>query len=353
MDFGYYILNTYVPELDGAAADLYARYREQIQAAQAVGFNTVWATEHHFRYFGGMTPSPQMLLGLIGEWAPRLRLGSSVSILPLRNPIQVAEDFAMLDVLSGGRLEFGAGRGMALSGFTGFRVDWDSAQDRLKEAVTLIERLWTEPAVTFAGRFFECEAIRLLPRPLQQPRPPIWVTANSDPESFRWIGERGYDLMTLPWLFPPQRSRDLIELYKTTRAAAGHTTPPRILAMYPAHVAETTELARARCEAAWHRWREFVVEEVRADPARHQEAERRQELLAYDNMVAERRAIFGSVEDCVATIRWLAETFSLTHLGLTLHFGGIAHADALQAIELFGRAVMPAVNAAPDVAAAR
>jgi alkanesulfonate monooxygenase SsuD/methylene tetrahydromethanopterin reductase-like flavin-dependent oxidoreductase (luciferase family) len=353
VDFGYYILNTYIPELDGTGSDLYGRYREQIQAAEAAGFDTVWATEHHFRTFGGMTPNPQMLLAVIGQWAPKLRLGSSVSILPLRNPLQVAEDFAVLDVLTDGRLEFGAGRGMVLSGFAGFGVDWDTAQDRMKEALTLIDRLWTEPRVSFAGQFFQCENVALMPRPVQQPRPPIWVTANTDPESFRWIGARGYDLMTLPWLFPPDRTRELVGVYREARLAAGHTAPPRIMAMYPAHVAETAALARERCEAAWNRWRDFIVEEVRADPLRHQEADRRSAMLSYDNMVSERRAIFGSVEDCVATVRWLAETFGLTHLGLTFHFGGLSQDAGLRTVDLWGRAVAPAVNGALGAGAGR
>src|SRR5690242_18829637 len=138
-----------------------------------------------------MTPSPQMLLAAASAWTPRLRLGTSVSLLPLRNPLQVAEDFATLDVLSGGRLEFGAGRGMVLSGFGGFQVDPATGQDRMKEALTLIERLWTEPCVSHEGPYYRCADIGLLPRPIQQPRPPIWVTANVDPESFRWVGERG------------------------------------------------------------------------------------------------------------------------------------------------------------------
>src|SRR5919202_6146311 len=79
VEFGYYILNTYVPQLDGSAADVYSRYFEQVEAAEAVGFDAVWATEHHFRYFGGMTPNTQMLLTAISARTRRLRLGSSVS----------------------------------------------------------------------------------------------------------------------------------------------------------------------------------------------------------------------------------------------------------------------------------
>src|SRR5262249_33228142 len=107
MEFGYYILNTYEPEHDGSASALYGRYLEPAEAAEAAGFDAIWATEHHFRHFGGMTPSPQLLLTAISQRTRRARLGSSVSILPLHHPLRIAEDFAVLDVLSDGRLEFG------------------------------------------------------------------------------------------------------------------------------------------------------------------------------------------------------------------------------------------------------
>ncbi|HEY7063153.1 MAG TPA: LLM class flavin-dependent oxidoreductase [Chloroflexota bacterium] len=351
MQFGYYILNTYVPELDGSAADLYARYFEQVEAAEAVGFEAVWATEHHFRHFGGMTPNPQMLLMALGARTRRLRLGSSVSILPLHQPLRIAEDFAMLDVLSGGRLEFGAGRGMVHSGYQGFGLSWDDAQDHMKEAVALIDRAWTEEAVSFEGQYYQARNVTVLPRPLQQPRPPIWITANLDPESFRWIGEQGYDLMTLPWLFPPDASAAHVRRYQEARAAAGHPGRGRVLAMYPTHVAPTAAEARAQAEGAWANWRGFIMQELAGVPGRADAAAQRERMLQYDNMVAERRAIFGDVEQCVAATRWLAETFGLTHLGLTFHFGGLDHAAGLRAVELWGREVAPAVRAAPSASA--
>jgi alkanesulfonate monooxygenase SsuD/methylene tetrahydromethanopterin reductase-like flavin-dependent oxidoreductase (luciferase family) len=340
VQFGYYVLNTYVPELDGPAAAVYGRYLEQIDAVEAVGFDTVWVTEHHFAYFGGMTPNPQLLLAAVSQRTRRLRLGTSVSILPLHHPLRIAEDFAVLDVLSGGRVEFGAGRGMVHSGYAGYGLDWPSAQERLKEALELIRRAWTEPAVTFTGRFYQCREVTLMPRPLQQPHPPIWVTATLDPASFRWIGEQGYDLMLVPWLFPVAET--LVPLYREARAAAGHPGPGRVLAMYPAHVAETAAEARAVAEPAWLRWLALALPELRAGrPDAPWER-----LLSYDRLVTERHVLFGGIEECIANARWIAATFGVTHLGLTFYFGGIAHTAALRAIELWGRAVAPALRAA-------
>lgn len=343
MEFAYYVLNTYVPELDGPPADVYARYFEQIDAAEAAGFDAVWVTEHHFSYFGGLTPNPQLLLTAIAQRNRRLRLGSAVSLLPLHHPLRIAEDFALLDVLSGGRLEFGAGRGMVLAGYSGYGIPYEGAQERLKEALTLIEQAWTAPTVTFEGRYYRCADVRLLPRPLQQPRPPIWMPANLDMESFRWAGARGYNLMLVPWVFPHEVSEAGVRVYREARAAAGHAGPGRILAMYPCHVAETAAAARAAAGAAWDRWREFILAELRPDPRVPPDPTRR-ERLSWDSMVAARRVLFGSPDECIATVRWLAETFGVTHLALTFYFGGLDHQTALRSIALWGRAVAPALR---------
>ncbi|HEV8342240.1 MAG TPA: LLM class flavin-dependent oxidoreductase, partial [Candidatus Binatia bacterium] len=91
MKFGYYIINTYVPELDGPDAELYAHWLEQIDAAEDLGFDSLWVTEHHFRLFGGMLPNPQLLLTAAAQRTRRLRLGTSVTLLPMHNPIRIAE----------------------------------------------------------------------------------------------------------------------------------------------------------------------------------------------------------------------------------------------------------------------
>ena len=130
MKFGYYLLNTYVPELDGDCAALYDHWLEQIDAAENLGFDSLWVTEHHFRYFGGMMPSPSILLAAAAQRTKKMRLGAAVSILPMHNPLRVAEEFAMVDQLSGGRVLFGAGRGMHPTEYAVFGADWNNAQQR-------------------------------------------------------------------------------------------------------------------------------------------------------------------------------------------------------------------------------
>src|SRR5438477_13181403 len=94
-----------------------------------------WFTEHHFRPFGGMLPNPQVLMGALAQRNQRIRLGTAVTVLPLHNPLRIAEDMAMLDVISGGRLEVGVGRGMPSPYYGLFDADWDTAQDKLEEQI--------------------------------------------------------------------------------------------------------------------------------------------------------------------------------------------------------------------------
>jgi alkanesulfonate monooxygenase SsuD/methylene tetrahydromethanopterin reductase-like flavin-dependent oxidoreductase (luciferase family) len=341
VQFAYYILNTYVPELDGPPAMVYGHYFDQVAAAEAVGFDSVWVTEHHFSRYGGLTPNPQLLLTAFSQRNPGLRLGSAISVLPLHHPLRIAEDFAMLDVLSGGRLNFGAGRGMVHSGYGGYGRSWEGAQERLQEALLLIERLWTEPVVSFEGRHYQCPEVSLLPRPFQQPRPPIWMPANVDVKSYRWAGERGYNLMTVPWVFPYERTLAGLAAYREARAAAGHPGPGEIVSVFPCHVAATSAQARAEAEPAWHRWREITEAERPLDELAP-ERQARQARYSYTESVAEHRALFGDPEECIANLRWLVETLQPTQIGLIFHFGGISHEAALRSVELWGRAVAPA-----------
>jgi alkanesulfonate monooxygenase SsuD/methylene tetrahydromethanopterin reductase-like flavin-dependent oxidoreductase (luciferase family) len=183
----------------------------------------------------------------------------------------------------------------------------------------------------------------VLPRPLQQPHPPMWMPANVDLASFRWAGAHDYGLMMVPWVFPHEMTQAGVRAYREARAAAGHAGPERIVAVFPCHVAESAAAARAQAEPAWHRWR-ALTEAERPLAARAPERGARRARVSYDDTVAEHRALFGDPTECIAAARWIAETFGTTQLGLVFHFGGIDHEAALRAVELWGREVAPALR---------
>jgi natural product biosynthesis luciferase-like monooxygenase protein len=343
MKFGYYIINTYVPELDGPDAELYAHWLEQIDAAEDLGFDSLWVTEHHFRLFGGMLPNPQLLLTAAAQRTRRLRLGTSVTLLPMHNPIRIAEDFAMLDLLSNGRVNFGAGRGMSSREYAIFGEDWNSAQARLVEALEVLVRAWRDEVLNWDGNYYHYQGLTVRPKPQQRPNPPIYVTAQKDPESFSMVGRRGFHLMTVPWIFGNEAQRSRIELYLGALREAGHSEENHeVFVMYPAYVGESDEEARADVREFWHTWRNFAVTELGLDPSKGAPYEERFRHLDYDAMVAGNRAVFGGPETCVRHLQRVREIVQPTHVGLVFHFGGLSQKKLLKSMERFARHVLPA-----------
>ena len=342
MKFGYYILNTYVPELDGESPALYAHWLEQIDAAESLGFDSFWVTEHHFRYFGGMLPNPQMLLAAAAQRTKRMRVGSAVTILPMHDPIRIAEDFAMVDLLSDGRLNFGAGRGMHPLEYAVFNADFKTAQLRLPEALEVIVRSWTGGEFEWNGTHYHYPKLTVYPKPLQKPHPPIYVTANRDPESFQFIGERGYNLMTLPWLATNELQRTRVEMYFDALRRAGHSIETKdVFVMYPAYVGDNDAQARTEVLAAWNRWREFAFEAMNLDPSKGEAYRTVSNHLEYDAMVRDNRGVFGGPETCTQILKKIIKTVGATHIGLVFHFGGLSQDKVLKSMERFARLVMP------------
>jgi natural product biosynthesis luciferase-like monooxygenase protein len=340
--FGYYILNTYVPELDGDSTELYAHWLEQIDAAEDLGFDSFWATEHHFRYFGGMLPNPQLLLAGAAGRTKRMRLGSAVTLLPMHHPLRIAEDFAMVDLLSGGRLNFGAGRGMHPLEYTVFNADWNTAQLRLPEGLDIILRAWTEDEFQWTGEHYRYPKLAVFPKPLQKPHPPIYVTANRDPESFQMVGRRGHHLMTLPWIFTNEVQRTRVEVYLDALRLAGHDPESKeIFVMYPAYIAESDRQARIEVLDPWHRWRTFALDAMGLDPSKGDAYTRIVHHLDYDAMIRDCRGVFGGPETCTRILRRIMEIIRPTHIGLVFHFGGLSQKNVLKSMERFARSVLP------------
>jgi len=343
--FGYYILNTYVPELDGESPALYSHWLEQIEAAEDLGFDSLWVTEHHFRHFGGMMPSPQMILAAAAQRTKRLRLGSAVTILPMHNPLRIAEEFAIVDLLSKGRLNFGAGRGMHPLEYAVFGYDWNNAQARLPEALDIVTRAWTGGEFEWSGKYYSFPRLNVLPKPFQKPYPPIYITANRDPESFEMIGRRGHHLMTLPWLFTNELQRIRVEQYFDALRAGGHKVEDKdVFVMYPAYIGSGDAQARSDVLDHWYCWRRFALEALGLDPSKGEAYQRVITHLDYDAMIRDSRGVFGGPETCTRILKRIIETVGPTHIGLVFHFGGLSHEKVLKSMERCARQVMPALR---------
>ncbi|MET0153782.1 MAG: LLM class flavin-dependent oxidoreductase [Candidatus Binatia bacterium] len=184
------------PERRVPLQTVYARALERIEIMDRGGFDAVWLAEHHFNAFS-VCPSVHMMGTLAAARTSRLRIGTAVSLAAFYHPLRLAEEVALLDVLSGGRVNWGAGRGFDLTEFEVFGVSAEESASRFREAVDVVLRAWSEERLTYAGRHFRFENVEVLPKPLQRPHPPVWVAASSEP-AVEWAAEHGLSILMDP-----------------------------------------------------------------------------------------------------------------------------------------------------------
>ena len=179
--------------VDESAAG-YWEYVETAVEAEALGDHSTFLVEHHFGGAGQVAASLN-LLTWIASRTKTLRIGTAVIVLPWHDPVMLAEEAATVDLMSGGRLDFGVGKGYRHTEFTGFRMDASEAEPRFDEALALIIKSWTsDERFSHAGRFWQYEDIIVEPPTAQRPHPPIWIAAGS-PDSLRKVGRLGANLI--------------------------------------------------------------------------------------------------------------------------------------------------------------
>jgi alkanesulfonate monooxygenase SsuD/methylene tetrahydromethanopterin reductase-like flavin-dependent oxidoreductase (luciferase family) len=233
------------PEREGVAhAERYAEMFELIALAEALGFDVAWLAEIHFGGAFSLISNPLMLVPAIAARVPRIRIGTAVTLLPLHHPLSCAEQAATADVLSGGRLEFGVGRGSIPSQFHGFRVPLAESRARFDEALEIIRLAWTRDRFSYRGRFHEVEDLSVVPKPLQRPHPPLRVAVHTA-ESFAHLGDLGLPIYSGTTTTPLPQLREFMALYRERLAAAGHAWGDDQMAlMLPIHVGASRAAAR-------------------------------------------------------------------------------------------------------------
>ncbi|GAA0945427.1 LLM class flavin-dependent oxidoreductase [Nonomuraea longicatena] len=238
--------------------EVYDYHLRLIDLAEELGFDGVRVAEHHFRDYG-VVPNLFTLLAHAAARTSRIRLGTGVVVLPLHHPVHVAEEAALVDVLSGGRLELGVGRGYQSFEFEGFGIDLAEARDRFNEALEVVLGLWTSAAFRYEGKFYRTGTeVSLAPRPLQDPHPPVHVAAVS-PETVTMYAERGLPILADP-AAPFRKVVRAAETWRETARRAGHDDGAELVVARSVYVAPTVERARAdqaRFEASFDRSRIF------------------------------------------------------------------------------------------------
>jgi alkanesulfonate monooxygenase SsuD/methylene tetrahydromethanopterin reductase-like flavin-dependent oxidoreductase (luciferase family) len=309
--------------------------------AEALGYASTFLVEHHFTGWNQVSAT-LMLLTALAMRTSTLRLGTGVIVLPWHNPVLLAEQAATLDLISGGRFDFGIGKGYRHSEFHGFQVAPEEAQARFDEAIALMIRAWTtRERFSHDGRFWRFADIVVEPPPAQKPHPPLWVAAGSE-ASIRRAAARGFNLI-LDQYASAQTLGERIRIYRAERAARGLAFSPGQVAvarqLYVARDADDTRAALARQAAYTQR----TVDVSRSPDARTQ---RGSHVLAYADKAGgtEENALYGTPDEIAAGLEALRAA-GVEYVLLTIA-GGRAQ------LARFARDIMPAFAGATAAAAA-
>ena len=329
-------------------------YRETIEQAllaEALGFESVWPVEHHFVSGASVMPSPMLLLAAIAARTQRLRLGTAIVQLPLNHPLRVAEDMATLDVISGGRVELGVGRGGNAIHYRGFGVDQTDSRERFEEGMTVLRGVCQNPCFTFHGKYYHVEEASLAPRPVQRPHPRLRVAANS-PQTASWAGREGLPVMFATNVNPLPLIPKLMGAYQAGRAQAGHapSTPEDVSLLMPTFVHDDPEQARTLMQPSIEYFVRLAISVTQAGLERCTTAEERQPLelllervrtLTYE-VVESKMGLMGTPERCVHKLQSLRRELGMGRVITWFNFGGLVpHPAAMRSMALFSSQVMP------------
>ncbi|MSO75340.1 MAG: LLM class flavin-dependent oxidoreductase [Alphaproteobacteria bacterium] len=358
MKWGVFSLSQYPDQsmrVEGLEADM-----RLFELAEALGYDTVWLAEHLFSTYGIVT-STQVLAATVVERVKRMRIGTAVVVVPFSHPLRTAADFALIDCLSRGRLNFGIGRAYQPHEFAGLGVPMSESREMFNEGIELILKAWTQEKITHKGKYWNvAEPIEVLPKPVQIPHPPVYQ-ATISPESFDQAGKHGWSIqLAAPFSYRTYREEWIARLslevkrYEKTLAQHGHD-PKRLERMMLVPFFTDTDDARARRTMQPH------VEWFYNKVATHQqptgnslvpgyeltmaEGRKSRELgyLAFERLAEFGACVVGDPAACIKKLKQMKEMLGVTEFVLWSNLGGMPPVRAEQSIRLAWEEIVPYV----------
>jgi alkanesulfonate monooxygenase SsuD/methylene tetrahydromethanopterin reductase-like flavin-dependent oxidoreductase (luciferase family) len=351
MKFGTFYFFQAVPWL--SHDEVVHRELEQMEWTEDLGFDRIWLTEHHFIDYG-LAVDPATLAGIAASRTRTVRIGLAAAILPFHHPLRLAEQLALVDVVSRGRLDVGIGRGNRPAEFRGYNVPQQENRERAEEALAIVLRAWTEDRFSHQGRFFTITDARVMPKPAQRPHPPLFQVCGSK-ETIEATAARGWPMLNS--VLRGNAEQQMVtnrDLYVGALRKNGRTEAEvaALLQQWGVsrqiYVAPTDAQAQAEAKDAemWYQesFRRFVVPERIEDahPSLQPHFRALAERLAtvnWDDLVRETVA-FGSPETVARKLEAM-RALGVGHVLCWMNFGGLPQDRIRRSMELFAREVMP------------
>ena len=331
-------------------AQVFEEFLQEVELAEELGFDSVWLPEHHFSVYG-MLGDTLTLAAAVAARTEHIKIGTAVVLLPLQHPVRVAEQAALVDCLSNGRLLLGVGRAYQPGEFAGFGVDPAESRARFFESIEILLKCFSGEKFSYDGKFWNCKDVELFPRPVQKPYPPIYMAAVSPP-SYQLAAVHGLSILRAPRftrisLVQEQWGEYCAQMLEKGRDPMAQYQPMLIQRF----VADTEEDAKRIAEphATWYH--ELFQKVLPGAPGRevhpgyevYDTVRQAHAKVTYDDL-ANWGSAFGTPEQVADRIITYARDAGVNHWMAEMKFGGLAHDDALRSMKLFAKEVMPRVR---------
>jgi alkanesulfonate monooxygenase SsuD/methylene tetrahydromethanopterin reductase-like flavin-dependent oxidoreductase (luciferase family) len=336
----------------GTEPEVFDAILREGRLAEELGFDAIWLAEHHFDATFSTLPSPNLMMAALSQVTRRIKLGCGINVLPFHDPLRIAEEGAMLDLLTNGRFQWGIGRGITGHELHSFQIEAAHTRTLFNEIHDAVIAAWTTGRMTFDGALVKVPPTTIAPSVVQRPHPPVWVTAQS-PASVDWAASHDYPAMQIGESLEVGRAQ--LARYRAAAAKAGTTvTRGGIVPLRMIYVARTDALAREeaadRVLAFWdHAARTTAPDYKSPGPARDQigyeywlqNNPARHGALSYESLCEQGLVIAGSPETVIAGIERQIEALECSHI--MCDFWRPSGMDKREAsMRLFATEVMPA-----------
>jgi alkanesulfonate monooxygenase SsuD/methylene tetrahydromethanopterin reductase-like flavin-dependent oxidoreductase (luciferase family) len=323
----------------------------QIDAAERWGLDVMWLAELHFDPQRSVLSAPLSIASAVAARTSRIKIGIAVQVLPLCHPLRLAEEGATVDQISGGRLIFGVGRSGLPRTYEDYGVSYAESRDRFAEVLDIVEQAWSQPAVSYEGKYYSFKNITVSPKPLQKPLPPIRIAAAS-PDTYPAVGERGLPIFINARYGSFSEFVPEIRRYREAYMAAGHPGRGQVFLRVPTYVAETEAQARSEAEESLMHFYREQAGRLRDSLSRagtraiegRAERLKRIENLTYDEALTG-QVLVGTPDMVTERLRMLQQEIGIDGILAELNCGGmIPHQRVMTALRLLCEEVMPSFH---------
>ena len=347
MEFGIQFFPDVGPEIK-SGAQYWEEALRLVDLCDELGYTNVRTVEHHFNLYGGYSPNPHLFLSAAAMRTKKSRLVTGAVLPVFNHPLKIAGEIAMLDSISGGRLECGFARAFLPLEFDRFGISLNESKARFSEGIEQVRRLLEEENVSMEGEFHRFKNVTILPRPVQQPRPPFWIAVLATPDSFINAGKLGHSIMAIP--MAGGAMKDLIQLYREAWKSAGHPGNGRVMLAFHMLCHQDPKQAVAIAHAPLNRYLRSLVEAASdwtggATSDNYPGYDKIIEMLSketFESQVEKYAAWVGTPErlnDAIAEYLDLIGPFEVA--SLQVNFNTIPVEEAERSMRLFAEKIIP------------